>query len=246
MKTLQKQRGLSLIETLIGLTIGLFLLMGLATVFGQSRQTYNYQLAQAGQQGNERLGAVILTTALEQAGFAAMNEINILNRPGSFPSDAIFGGGEGIVGTQGDHNVTVNGVAGTVSYPADTISVRYWGGPAIVDCVGTPVADTVLATDVFATNGVNLTCDSNGAGARSIMGDGTAVVAQQLRILGMRVSYGLDTNGDESIDQFQRADNVASWNDARVAEIELFIQSGQRPPESLSFTVTLENMRGAI
>lgn len=240
-----RQRGFSLVETLIGMTIGVFLLMGIASVFGQSRQTYNYQLAQAGQQGNERLSAVILSTALEQAGFAAMTDINIVNRPASFPSDGIFGAGEAISGTQADHSVTVNG-QGTVSFPADTLSVRYWGGAAIVDCVGTPIADTVLATDVFATNGVNLTCDSNGAGARSIMGDGTATLAQQLRILGMRVSYGLDTNGDQSIDQFQRADNVPSWNDVRVAEIELFIQAGERPPESLSFTVTLENMRGAI
>lgn len=245
MKTLRRQRGLTLVETLIGLTIGIFLLLGLASVFGQSRQTYHYQLAQAGQQGNERLSAVILTTALEQAGFAEMNGMNILNRPASFPSDGIFGAGESLSGTQAEHDVAVNGVAGTVSFPADTLSVRYWGGVAIVDCVGTPIADTVLATDVFAANGVNLTCDSNGAGARPIMGDGTAVPAQQLRVLGMRVSYGLDTNGDGSIDQFQRADNVPSWNNVRVAEVELFIQSGERPPESLSFTVTLENMRGA-
>lgn len=245
MKTLTNQRGFTLIETLIGLSIGIFLLLGLANVFSQSRQTYNYQLSQAGQQGNERLSAVILTTALEQAGFAPMNAINIVNRTASFPGNGVFGAGEGIAGTQADHDVTVNGVAGTVNFPADTLSIRYWGGPAIVDCVGTPVADTVLATDVFATNGINLTCDRNGGGAQSIMGDGSAILAQQLRVLGMRVSYGLDTNGDDSVDQFQRADNVASWNDVRVAEIELFVQSGERPPESLSFTVTLENLRGA-
>ena len=245
MKRLAEQRGFTLVETLIGLSIGIFLLLGLASVFSQSRQTYNYQLAQAGQQGNERLSAVILTTALEQAGFAPMNAINIVNRSASFPGNGVFGAGEGIAGTQADHNVTVNGVAGTVSYPADTLSVRYWGGAAIVDCIGTPVAGNVLATDVFATDGVNLTCDRNGAGPQAILGDGTAILAQQLRVLGMRVSYGLDTNGDDSIDQFQRADNVASWNEVRIAEIELFIQSGQRPPESLSFTVTLENLRGA-
>ena len=88
MKRHPKQRGFTLVETLIGLTIGIFLLFGVASVFSQSRQTYNYQLAQAGQQGNERLSAVILTTALEQAGFAPMNAINIVNRTASFPGDA--------------------------------------------------------------------------------------------------------------------------------------------------------------
>ena len=237
---------MSMVETLIGLTIGVFLLMGLANIFGQSRTTFNYQLAQAGQQGNERLSAVILTTALEQAGFAAMNEITIVNRSASFPSTGGFDPGVGVLGTEATHSVAVNGKSGTQSFPADTLSVRYWGGPAIVDCVGAPIADTVLAVDVFAADGVNLTCDSNGAGARPILGDGTAATAQQLRVLGMRVSYGLDTNGDSNVDQYQRAGSVAAWNEVRVAEVELFIQAGERPPESLSFTVTLENMRGAI
>ena len=245
MKLVVNQRAFTLIEALIGLTIGLFLLLGMATVFSQSRQTFNYQQSQAGQQGNERLSAVIMTTALEQAGFVPMDGISIMNRSASFPNDAIFGAGEGIFGTQGNHNVTVNGVSGTVAFPADTLSVRYWGAAGIIDCVGEPIADTVLATDVFASNGTNLTCDRNGAGAQSILGDGTANLSQQLRVLGMRVSYGLDTNDDDSVDQFQRANNVTSWNDVRVAEVELFIQSGQRPPESLSFTVTLENLRSA-
>ena len=246
MKFRSRQSAYTLIEALIGLTIGLFLLLGMATVFSQSRQTFNYQQSQAGQQGNERLSTVILRTALEQAGFAPMNGINIVNRSASFPNDAIFGAGEGVFGTQGNHNVAVNGVAGPVNFPADTLSVRYWGAAGIIDCVGQPIANTVLATDVFAVNGTNLTCDRSGAGAQSILGDGTAELSQQLRVLGMRVSYGLDTNDDASVDQFQRANNVTSWNDVRVAEVELFIQAGQRPPESLSFTVTLENLRGAI
>lgn len=245
MKPVDNQRGFSLLEALIGLTIGLFLLLGLIGVFEQSRRTYSYQQAQAGQQGNERLSTIILTTALEQAGFVQMNGINILNRSGSFPADAVFGAGESISGTQGNHDVAVNGAAGTVNYPADTLSLRYWGGPAIVDCIGEPVADTVLQSEVIATNGINLTCDRNAVGPQAILGDGTAIAAQQLRILGMRVSYGLDTDGDQSVDQFQRADNVPSWNEVRVAEIELFIQAGTRPPASLSFTATLENMRGA-
>jgi hypothetical protein len=78
------------------------------------------------------------------------------------------------------------------------------------------------------------------------MGDDQGPVAQQIRVLGMAVAYGLDTNADESIDSFQRAGGITNWNQVRVAEIQLIIQSGTRPPESLSFAVALENMRGII
>jgi hypothetical protein len=60
----------------------------------------------------------------------------------------------------------------------------------------------------------------------------------------MAIAYGLDSNGDESIDSFQRDSGVADWAQGRVADIQIIVQSGTRPPESLSFAVALENMRG--
>jgi type IV pilus assembly protein PilW len=245
MKALKRQRGFSLVELMIGMTIGLFLLAGLTNIFSQSRRTYAYQQAQAGQQTNERLGVAVLTTELQQAGFAQMTDIYILNRAGQYPNTALFGAGEAISGTEGNANVTVNGV-GVVNYPNDTLAVRYWDGPGIVDCVGVPVPPATLSVDEIAINGVNLTCATNGGAPRPLMGDDLGPVAQQLRVLGMAVAYGVDTNGDESIDTYQRAGGILNWNQVRVAEVELTIQSGDRPPETLSFAVTLENMHGAM
>ncbi|HNP37130.1 MAG TPA: prepilin-type N-terminal cleavage/methylation domain-containing protein [Woeseiaceae bacterium] len=242
----RKQRGFSLVELMIGLTIGLFLLAGLMSIFTQSRRTYAYQQAQAGQQSNERLGVAVLTTELQQAGFGQMTDIYILNRAGQYPNSALFGAGEAVAGTQGSANVTVNGIAGPQTYPSDTLAVRYWDGPGIVDCVGIPVPPATLSQDVIATDGVNLTCSTNGGPARPLMGDDQGPVAQQLRVLGMAIAYGLDTNGDESVDTYQRAGGILNWNQVRVAEVELTIQAGSRPPETLSFAVTLENMHGAI
>ena len=69
------------------------------------------------------------------------------------------------------------------------------------------------------------------------MGDNRGPIAQQIRFLGMAIAYGLDTNLDESIDSFQRAGGVTDWNQVRVAEIELIIQSGDRPPENLAKSI---------
>lgn len=238
-----RQNGFSLVELMIGLSIGLFLLAGLVSFFGQNQRAYSYQQAQSGQQGSERLANVVLSTALQQAGFATMTNERIINRAALFPAVAPFAAGQSVVGTEGSATVTVNG-AGTQTFPNDTLAVRYTDGAGIVDCVGIPVPIGTLSADVLAVDGINLSCSTNGAAARALMGDDQGPVAQQIRFLGMAVAYGLDTNNDESVDSYQRANGVTDWNQVRVAEIELIIQSGTRPPETLSFAVSLENMRG--
>lgn len=246
MIALKRQRGVSLVELMIGLGVGLFLLAGLMSIFGQSRRSYAYQQSQAGQQTNERLVSIVIGSVFQQAGFARMTNINILNRDVAFPNVAPFGSREVIFGTEGTANVLVHGVTGLQPYPNDTLSVRYWDGPGIVDCFGAAIPANTLSTDVIATDGVNLTCASNGGPARPMIGDSQGPVAQQLRVLGMAVAYGLDTDGDDSIDTYQRAGSILNWNQIRVAEVEVTIQSGSRPPETLSFAVTLENMHGVI
>lgn len=244
MNALRRQRGVSLVELMIGLTIGMFLLMGLSNLFVQSRGTYAYQQSQAGQQTNERLSTAILTTELQQAGYSEMTNLRILDRPAMFPATGLFGAGEGVTGTEATASVMVNGV-GLQNFPDDTLRVRYWDGPGIVDCIGLPIPAATLSVDVISTDGINLNCSTNGGAARALLGDGQGPINQQLRVLGMAVVYGIDTNGDDSVDSYQRASGVADWGLVRIAEVELTIQSGNRPPETLSFAVTLENMYGA-
>ena len=101
-----------------------------------------------------------------------------------------------------------------------------------------------MSVVLLSVDGVNLNCGTDGGAAQALMGDNQGPLAQQIRFLGMAIAYGLDTNADESIDSFQRAGGVTDWAQVRVAEIQVIIQSGTRPPEALSFAVSLENMRG--
>lgn len=245
MSTMQRQRGLGLIELMVGLAIGLFLLAGLTNIFQQNRRTYSYQQSQAGQQSNERLVDIVIGNALREAGFAQMTNPRILNRVDVFPAAAPFAAGETVLGTEATANVNVVD-GGVQAFPNDTLAVRYWDGPGIVNCTGFPVAAGTLSTDVIATDGVSLTCSTNGGPAQPLLGDALGPIDQQVRVLGLAIGYGLDTDGDESVDTYQRAASVLNWNQVRVAEVELTIQSGRRPPETLSFAVTLENMQGAI
>ncbi len=245
MNIVKHQRGFNLVELLIGISIGLFLLAGLLTFFGQNRQAYSYQQSQSGQQGSERLANIMFTNVLQQAGFSDMTNQRIMNRASLFPAAGPFAAGQTVVGTEATATVALIG-GGTQAVPNDSIAVRFLDGIGIIDCIGNPVPAAAMSAVVLAVDGVNLNCSTDGGAARPLMGDDQGPIAQQIRFLGMAVAYGLDTNSDESIDSFQRAGGVTDWNQVRVAEIELIIQSGSRPPEALSFAVSLENMRGVI
>ncbi len=243
MNMIKNSRGFNLVELLIGMSIGLFLLAGLLTFFGQNRQAYSYQQSQSGQQGSERLANIMFTNVLQQAGYSELTNQRILNRISLFPAAAPFADGQAVFGTEATDTVNLIG-GGTLVVPDDAIAVRFLDGIGIIDCIGNPVPVAAMSSVEFAVDGVNLNCTTDGGAARPLMGDDQGPIAQQIRFLGMAVAYGLDTNSDESIDSFRRAGSVTNWNQVRVAEIELVIQSGSRPPETLSFAVSLENMRG--
>ena len=96
MKMIRKNRGFSLVELLIGVAIGLFLLAGLLTFFSQNRAAYSYQQSQSGQQDTERLTNILFTNVLQQAGFSEMTNQRILNRASLFPAGGPFAAGRGI------------------------------------------------------------------------------------------------------------------------------------------------------
>jgi type IV pilus assembly protein PilW len=69
MPTLRRQAGLSLIELMVAITIGLFLLVGLVSVFATSNQTY-MDLGRASQQiENGRFAMQVLVDDIGHAGF---------------------------------------------------------------------------------------------------------------------------------------------------------------------------------
>ena len=243
MNPLNRNRGFSLVELLIGMSIGLFLLAGLLTFFGQNRLAYSYQQSQSGQQGSERLANIMFTNVLQQAGYSDMTNQRILNRASLFPGGGPFADGQTVVGTQASATVGLIG-GGTQTVPNDSIAIRFWDGVGIIDCIGNAAPAGAMSVVLLSVDGVRLNCSTDGGAAQPLMGDDQGPLAQQIRFLGMAVAYGLDTNADESIDSFQRAGGVTDWNQVRVAEIQIIIQSGDRPPESLSFAVPLENMRG--
>ena len=156
-----KSGGFSLVELLIGITIGLFLLAGLLTFFGQNRAAYSYQQSQSGQQDSERLANILFTNVLQQAGFSEMTNQRILNRASLFPAGGLFADGQAVVGTEATATVSLIG-GGTQTVANDSIAIRFWDGVGIIDCIGNAAPAGAMSVVLFSVDGVNLNCRTDG------------------------------------------------------------------------------------
>lgn len=127
------QKGFSLIELLVALTIGLVLLLGLGTVFLAMKQTFNLRQNMASTQNNERVAMQFLSAAVRNAGATPSPLAQVA------PAQPISGTGSN---------------AG-----ADTLTVSFWSDPVYANqgC-SAQLTPNHAYTDVFRVTGGYLSC----------------------------------------------------------------------------------------
>jgi type IV pilus assembly protein PilW len=198
------QRGVGLVEIMIGLTLGLLLMIALGYVFLASRQTTKTQDDLSRMQETGRLALDVMGESIRHASFSnnfeggdAFTEAH----PGVAWMAVSEGGGSGATAT------------------ADGLTVRY---DALVtgdsDCTGAAVAggakpaNLVVAT--YSLNGTDLRC-SNGTAAQPLFST----------IENLQVEYGLDTTGDDSVDTYVTGSGVSNINLVRAIRVRLLVRS---------------------
>src|SRR5450631_1945150 len=129
----QRQRGFTMIELMVALLIGLFLMGGLMTLLQNNRKSFSSQSLLGQLQDSERLAMTMMTGVIQQSGYFPDPT---LNSPSSaLPVSGSFAAGQGLTGTT-----------------ADTITARYTTAPGdgILNCKGTsnPAASGANATYV--------------------------------------------------------------------------------------------------
>lgn len=142
------QRGMSLVELMIGLTLSLIIVVAVGYVFAGSRQTYrtsddSSRLQESGRFAMETLGA-----SFRAAGHWDLSLTD--NTKVSFPGTAVVGG----------NNTGTNGT--------DTVTLSF---ESATDCLGqaTPAG---IAINLFRVNANNqLECLGNGANAAQVLVD---------------------------------------------------------------------------
>jgi type IV pilus assembly protein PilW len=195
-KLYRAQRGVTLVELMVAITIGLILVAAVGTIFLGSRNTYRVQDDNSRLQESGRTAIDILGRNIREAGFFAVTLTSPLP-PISIP---VFTG-TAVTGA--------DGAAGAV----DSITVSYsvpfnapTGGSR--DCGNTAIANGATATNTFTIVGNNLLC--NGV----VVVDG---------VENLQVLYGIDVNNDLSADQYVAA--PGNWNQVVSARVCVLVRS---------------------
>lgn len=233
---MKTQRGLSLVELMVALTIGLFLLLGLGTMFSAMRQTSNARNGLSALQDSERMAMVFLGSAVQGAGSFPIGSspgfnTAILEFPVAAASSQVppYIAGQSIAGTTG-------ATSGT-----DTLSVRFRSNPvsaavgAIQGCSASITTSNVLYTNTFSVSNGNLVCTQNGTDTPMVSG-----------VAGMTVLYGVDPGNTGSVTAYVTASSVTNWSAVKTVNITLQFtnplagQPGQ--PATVNFSRTIAVM----
>jgi type IV pilus assembly protein PilW len=203
----QRQSGFTMIELMIALLIGLFLMGGLMTLLQNNRKAFSSQGLLGQLQDSERLAMTMMTGVIQQSGYFPDPTLN--SPANALPAAGSFAAGQGLTGTTGP----------------DTITARYTTAPGdgILNCTGTsnPVGSGVNATysntfSIAVNGGVSqLVCtDQNGNQFPLVSGVTT-----------LAVLYGVSTSANATnVDTYMTAAQVTAataWNNVISAKVTL-------------------------
>lgn len=125
-----RQSGLTMVEILVALALGLFLMTGILSVYLGSKQTYRVVEALARSQENGRYAVELLGRTVRMAGYVGCARldgslpVNIIVDP---PEDVELGAATYIEGRDVDSEMEIGDVA--VALDTDMVVVRGGGGP---------------------------------------------------------------------------------------------------------------------
>jgi type IV pilus assembly protein PilW len=199
----QRQKGYTLLEILIALFIGIFLLVGLFTILQNTRRSSSNQTALAQLQDEERMAMSLLSDVIQNAGYF---DPNVTSAPaalpvlpaGSIPTGVAMGSSQGLSGSD-------NGAG-------DLIVARYYtnGTDGIINCNGaaaTGAATTYLNTFFINASTVNgITTYSLSCTLDQNLSDGIPLV---MGVENMQIYYGVSTTaGANNVDTYMTATQV--------------------------------------
>jgi len=198
------QDGFTLVELMVGMTIGLVLLLVIGTVFVSSQGVFREQEDNARVQENGRFALEIIGRSIKQAGHVEM----------PFTGFKVEFIGTAISGTNGGVGV------------ADTLTVQFEGSIGDSDCEGKLVdAAGKIIQNHFNIDAANAELQCEGKISDTPSAPGAPPVGQVLlsNVEDLQILYGVDTSGDQSVDQY--IELPADWNQVITARVCVLIRS---------------------
>jgi type IV pilus assembly protein PilW len=184
MVNVRKQQGISLIELMISMALGLFLLAGLSYAFITMNNTAITRKNLSDLNDTQRISMYLLTSFLQQTGYYIY--ATGVTATSAFPAETVTGGGGTVTFAAGQ---TVSGTSGT----SDTISVRYFANADFPQGTCSNVSSSssnVKYSDVFSINSTgSLICEETAGSTYS-----SRVIADN--VSNMQVTYGVESGSN--------------------------------------------------
>lgn len=222
------QRGFTLLEILVAMTIGLFMLGAILTIEQSNKVAFSNQNSLAQLQDGQRMAMTMITDVVQSAGY--------FPNPHQFTISDLTASGNFALGQSitGSYNALP---------PGDSVSVRYEtsSGDGILNCSGTPNASggNLIYANTFSVLNGQLICSLSVNGGAltqyTLVGDGQNIVVQN-----MSVMYGVNTSGvGNNVDTYLNAGQVTNWNNVISIVISLTFNNplfvaGQKQPQLLT------------
>ncbi|WP_443191156.1 PilW family protein [Pseudomonas indica] len=212
------QRGLSLIELMIAMLIGCFLILGVTQIFIDNKRSYLFQQSQAANQENSRFTLLVLDQELAKTGYRRIPSVPF---DGAFPALAAskecpaFSAGQTIQLSE-DKGICLRYQP---RYPGDTDCL----GNKIKNVPTTPYTNTASVTEKLALNSNGeLVCSRNGKSAVLVKG-----------IADIRFELGTGPEGERVIKQYAiKPDAGAAIRSVRYKALMVSEQARMRTNDS--------------
>jgi type IV pilus assembly protein PilW len=216
---MKTQRGVGLVEILVSMTIGFFLVLGLGQVFFSMKNTSVVRQQMSAVQNYERTAMMFLENDIKAAGSypnAGSGVLPSVQFPAVTPAvGGAFALGQPLTGTGANANI-------------DTLSVQF-AAPLTASSQGcsaqlTP-GDNYI--DVFQVSGSYLQCteiDNTHASTTTInLIGGSSIAGRTIGLTGMNVRYGVDTTGSGSVTEYFKANGMsaANWANVKTVQVQL-------------------------
>ena len=145
----RRAAGFTLLELLVAMSLGLFLLAGLIQVLVTNREVFRVQENSSRMQEDGRFAVTVLNNTISLAGYREDASLDMASQFPNYstlanPPVQIFQDGEVVNGTDDDVGGGDNIKDGT-----DTIAIRYRSDGAVRDCLGITVADGLISVNRF-------------------------------------------------------------------------------------------------
>lgn len=210
-----RQSGYTLLELLVAMILGLFILAGMIQINISSKKTYQISSYSSVLQDDLKNANYHLSLAARKAGFRSSPWMNTDN---TFPADLVFA----------KKGQIVTGSDGATATDSDVFKIRYQGSGdgagtpdnVVVDCIGGALDSGDIAVVTFDVIQNTLRCTTNNET------QGTTQTEELVdNIENMQVLYGIDTDGNNYANHYINASTVTAWEEVTSIRIAILLKT---------------------